>query len=267
MNHELYNAEALDVILSLKACSIDAVITDPPYSSGGAFRSDRAQETSAKYQNSERRELYEEFTGDTRSEMGHAHWLWLLSAQFQRILKPGGVWCVFTDHHQIPATRHGLEAGGLQYRGLMVWNKTEGSRPSAGRPRHQCEFVMWGSKNRLPLARNAPIVPGYYEVPEEPVLPAVVTAFPGDKQHIAGKPLALMDRVVQICERGGTILDPFMGSGTTGVAAVRHGFSFVGCEIVKAHFDVAAKRITEALQECRVVENQLALFGDDTSHG
>jgi DNA modification methylase len=46
-----------------------------------------------------------------------------------------------------------------------------------------------------------------------------------------------------------TILDPFMGSGTTGVAAVQLGRNFIGCEIEPAYFDIACKRIEDAQRQ------------------
>lgn len=45
----------------------------------------------------------------------------------------------------------------------------------------------------------------------------------------------------------GTVVDPFMGSGTTGVAAVRQGRPFIGCEIDPAHFETACKRLSDAI--------------------
>lgn len=55
-----------------------------------------------------------------------------------------------------------------------------------------------------------------------------------------------MRRLVQVVAPGDTILDPFMGSGTTGVAAVEMGRSFWGCEITSEYFEVAQKRIGAA---------------------
>ena len=49
--------------------------------------------------------------------------------------------------------------------------------------------------------------------------------------------------------KGRTILDPYMGSGTTGVAAVKLGRKFIGIEIEPAYFDIACRRISEALKQ------------------
>jgi site-specific DNA-methyltransferase (adenine-specific) len=67
----------------------------------------------------------------------------------------------------------------------------------------------------------------------------------GNENHPTEKPVQLMRAIIEWTE--GAILDPFMGSGTTGVAAVNVGRSFVGVEIDPAHFETALRRISEAL--------------------
>lgn len=63
--------------------------------------------------------------------------------------------------------------------------------------------------------------------------------------HPTIKPLPIIERIVLNSSRpGDVVLDPFMGSGTTGVAAVRNGRSFIGCEIDGDYFLTAAMRIT-----------------------
>lgn len=63
--------------------------------------------------------------------------------------------------------------------------------------------------------------------------------------HPSQKPVELMSWVIETCRIGigKTILDPYMGSGSTGVAAIRSGRHFIGCEIDKEYFDIACERI------------------------
>ena len=62
--------------------------------------------------------------------------------------------------------------------------------------------------------------------------------------HPTVKPIALMNWLVKlVTPEGGTILDPFMGSGTTGIAAVQNNFNFIGIEMNKEYFQIAKKRI------------------------
>lgn len=67
----------------------------------------------------------------------------------------------------------------------------------------------------------------------------------GNDNHPSEKPVSLME--VVLGWTSGSVLDPFMGSGTTGVAAVRLGRPFVGVELESAHFDTACRRIAEEL--------------------
>jgi len=70
---------------------------------------------------------------------------------------------------------------------------------------------------------------------------------PPERQHPTQKPVWLMQNCVQATVAPSTVcLDPFMGSGTTGVACVNLGRSFIGIELDPGYFDIACKRITEA---------------------
>ena len=77
---------------------------------------------------------------------------------------------------------------------------------------------------------------------------------PDDDSHPTEKPVALMRWVIQglKLEPGSLIADPFMGSGSTGVAAVREGFRFVGVECVREHFDTAVRRIDAEIAQGRL---------------
>lgn len=65
--------------------------------------------------------------------------------------------------------------------------------------------------------------------------------------HPTEKPVYIMTQIVR--HTRGTILDPFMGSGTTGVAAVKLGRKFIGIEIEPKYFDIAVRRISDALKQ------------------
>lgn len=68
------------------------------------------------------------------------------------------------------------------------------------------------------------------------------------KNHKNEKPVGLMSRIIQFLGAT-TVLDPFMGSGTTGVAAINLGRKFTGIEIERGHFDIACKRVADALRQ------------------
>lgn len=82
------------------------------------------------------------------------------------------------------------------------------------------------------------------------VLEAIRT---GNNFHPTEKPVDLMERVVGFTR--GLVLDPFMGSGTTGVACAKLGRKFIGIEIEPKYFDIACKRIDEAYRQPRLFQD------------
>jgi site-specific DNA-methyltransferase (adenine-specific) len=70
-----------------------------------------------------------------------------------------------------------------------------------------------------------------------------------EKQHPTQKPLPVMHWCIKQSKIAGTILDPFMGSGTTGVAAIQLGRKFIGIERDPRYFDIACKRIEQAVAQ------------------
>lgn len=229
----LYRGDALAVLAALPTASVDALITDPPYSSGGAFRGDRTGDPTSKYvPTKEVINFHPTFTGDNRDQRAYGYWCSLWLNECLRVVKPGGVVAVFTDWRQLPTTTDIVQAGGWVTRGVVVWDKTQGIRPTSGRYRQQAEFIVWGSNGPMPVDYTSPALPG------------VFTHSPfRDKVHIAGKPLGLMRDLVRIVPEGGTVLDPFAGSGTTGLAALAEGRHFVGVELTEHYAEVAAERL------------------------
>jgi site-specific DNA-methyltransferase (adenine-specific) len=74
--------------------------------------------------------------------------------------------------------------------------------------------------------------------------------------HPCSKPLGLMSDVVnRYSDDGDTIFDPFMGSGTTGVACVELQRNFIGCEIDPGYYAIAEKRISQAALQIPMFEN------------
>lgn len=74
----------------------------------------------------------------------------------------------------------------------------------------------------------------------------------GNNDHPTEKPVALMEHFVRLTN--GSVLDPFMGSGTTGVACMKLGRKFIGIEIEERYFDIACKRVEEAWAQPRLFD-------------
>jgi site-specific DNA-methyltransferase (adenine-specific) len=80
----------------------------------------------------------------------------------------------------------------------------------------------------------------------------------GGLDHPTQKPVALMRYCIELAGSPKTVLDPYMGSGTTGVAAMHMGLSFIGCEIDAAYFDIACRRIEQAYKQRPLFEAEPA---------
>ena len=74
-----------------------------------------------------------------------------------------------------------------------------------------------------------------------------------ERSHPTQKPLQVMSWVIDLCPKCDTILDPFMGSGTTGVAALSRGKSFIGIEREPSYFDIACRRIEDAQRQAPLI--------------
>lgn len=225
--------ECLAWLKTLPDAIADAIITDPPYSSGGMVRGDRMQATNIKYLQTGDVDLYAGFSGDNRDQRAFGYWCTLWLSEALRITKPGGAICCFTDWRQLPTTTDAIQAGGWVWRGIVPWDKTEAVRPVLGRFRSQAEYVVWGSNGPMPLAPERGALPGAYRMDVKI----------SDKQHTTGKPVELMKALLRIVPEGGLIVDPFAGSGTTLLAAKLTGRHFLGCEISPTYHKVAMERL------------------------
>jgi site-specific DNA-methyltransferase (adenine-specific) len=215
----IYHGDALAVLRELPSESVDCIITDPPYSSGGMYRGDRAASTTAKYVQSGQVLQHGDFAGDNRDQRAYLAWCSLWLAECLRIAKPGAVCALFTDWRQLPITTDALQAGGFIWRGIGAWDKTEAARPMKGRYRNQCEYLVWGSRGGM--ADAGPCLPGVWRV----------TVGGSEKHHIAGKPEKLMQMLVEICPPGGT--------------AKETGRRAVGIEIGEQWATVARDRLSQ----------------------
>lgn len=213
--------ESLALLREMPDESVDALVTDGPYSSGGYVRGDRAKPVLTKYLEDESPwQGSRGFMGDNRDQRSWCYWNALWLSECHRIVRLGGYAGLFADWRQVPAATDSLQAGGFIWRGIVTWDKGEGARaPHTGYHRHQGEFYVWGSKGPLaPCAHGGPF-PGVIRV----------TIKPSEKYHPTGKPVELMRELVRVVSPGGLVLDPFAGSGSTLRAALlegRHGIGF-----------------------------------------
>lgn len=242
----IHHGEAWEWLRSLPSASADGLVTDPPYSSGGFTRGDRTADPSKKYRSSDAEEITETFSGDNRDQRSFMAWLALWLTEGHRVLRPGARVVVATDWRQLPTVCDAIQVAGFVWRGIAVWTKMGASRPMAGRFKADAEFFVWGTKGALPF--GGPCLPGTFETfdAEAPSV-AAPSVHTSQRLHLTEKPVAVMEAILAFVPNG-LVIDPFTGSGSTGVAALRRGLDFAGCELSDHYHALASRRLeAEAL--------------------
>jgi len=131
-----------------------------------------------------------------------------------------------------------MDRGGLKFFHAVVWDKSARGNGLGWRYRRNYEFVMvcHRTSGKLLWADETVAIPNILRTPPVP-----------NDEHPTTKPIALVEHFIKAHSSAGEIiLDPFMGSGTTGVACVKLGRKFIGVEIEPRYFDIACRRIEQA---------------------
>lgn len=219
--------------------SADMVLTDPPYSSGGLYTGARKKSTGEKYTSREYNGAarFPDFDGDNMDQRSFTEFMRMALSKCRRKTADGGICAVFIDWRNLPAMTDAMQAAGWIYSGIVPWDKGN-SRATPWRFRNDCEYVVWGTNGKRDAAyrKGVEVYPGCYHVPAVPSR---------RKHHQTEKPLELLEALLRVCPEGGTVLDPFAGSGSTGVACMRTGRGFVGIESGREYFDVMRERMED----------------------
>lgn len=234
----IYHGEARDVMRRLEPESFDLLLADPPYSSGGLMRSDRNQRTSTKYQFSDVGAHLPDFTGDNRDQRSLTLWVSFWLDEAARLLRNGAAAIVFVDWRNLAAMIDAVQVSGLVYRGVIGWDKTEAARPLLGWFRSQMEFAVTATNG--PISRNNEADgianTGLFTCPA-----------PRDRVHVTQKPVELLKAIIGTRDEWRRIIDPFMGSGSTLVAAKEMGRFCCGIDIDEHWCKIARDRLRQGV--------------------
>lgn len=243
----LYLGDCLDVLPHVEAGTVDMIWTDPPFGHGnmdGDLQSARVRDgvKGARVRESEpiANDSGKEFDDVMRGFLDHA--AWILNRDCCCCcccMAGGGPTPTFARVSQWIDDR-------LAFFQAVVWDKSARGNGMGWRYRRNYEFVMVAHRKggKLLWANDGEAVPNI--VRHMPVL---------DRQHPNEKPVRLVESFV--CwhtSQGMLVADPFMGSGTTGVACVRTGRKFIGIEKEPKYFDIAVRRIEAELNRAPLFE-------------
>lgn len=252
----LYLGDARAILPTLGG--VDLVVGDPPYSVSKPGRGRWEQR-------------YDRIPGDLDFFEGDADWAVMTTAVCEctelamALLEDHGCAYFWCGHRQFGRLVEQFEEAGWSTR-FLVWSKENPvpAAPGAGWPSgaELCIYAYrsgrrWAWKGICPFRSNVLIADGYR------------FGKPGKTAHPTQKPLGVIEPLICASSfAGDLVLDPFMGSGTTGVACRNLGRSFIGIEIDSRYFDIACERIDQAQRQGDLIPDvyekptQLSMFAE-----
>ena len=228
----IYNGDCREVIYTLEG--YDAVVTDPPYCSGGFSEAGKRAATGMGLRSETIREVGW-FVNDNMTTSGAAFLLSHIAGWAARKLPKGGTFTAFTDWRMVPALVPAIESSGMRYQSLIVWAKPNAGLGNGFKAQH--ELAMHFSNG----------VPTYYALDGSNVINAK-RVHTSERLHQTQKPVSLIQEIIRVVsDEGQTILDPFMGGGSTLVAAKLNGRKATGIEISEKYCEIAANRLRQGV--------------------
>jgi DNA modification methylase len=216
----IFQADYRDVIAARVIGTVDHVVTDPPYN----VRQDN---------------ITIEGRGDFRRDFGSWDENWMAGPfliEIASVVRPGGSLLSFTSDRLLSQFR---ESPAWKPRGTIVWIKKNFAPVPRPGYAQATEFIVWLQKPGAAATWNGD---GY----TANVL--TYTTCCGDERddHPTQKPEALLlDLIARHTNAGDTIIDPFMGTGTTLAAAKRLGRKAIGIDVSAKYCDIAARRVAQ----------------------
>lgn len=217
--HTLYRGDAVEVLASIEPEQVSAVIVDPPY--GIDYQSKNRKDKS---------KIKPKILNDKEP------FVWFLPGAYRLALESACLLCFCRWDVQDDFLR-AIGWAGWKAKSQIVWDReSHGMGDLNGSPAPQHDVIWFATK-------------GDYKLPgERPKSVVRAMRLPGEELvHPNQKPQSLMaDLVTSYAPKESTVLDCFLGSGSTGMACIETGRRFIGCELDPRHFDTACKRMEEA---------------------
>ena len=221
-NATLYLGDCLEILPTLG--KVDAVITDPPYlisfSTGGKSDTEQGRKWSGMIKPCDVTVGIE--------QVDISNWLPLISCDCE--------FYIFCNDKNVHGFLSEAFNNKLRLHNLLVWKKSNAT-PNRWYMKN-CEFIayLWRGKAKAIIDKGSMSCFEYNMV--------------SDREHPTQKPVDLMTYLIKNTE--GVVLDPFMGSGTTGVACMNLGRKFIGIEIEEKYFNIACERIEQSQKQGRL---------------
>jgi len=236
-NFKLHLGDSYKLIKQIPTASVNLILTDPPYN--------LSPYSTGNIEFTWRKDLNNDLAEWDKVEFRPADWV----SEFKRILKPKGNIFAFCSYNLIGKWHEAFDPEFDTFQ-FMVWHKTN-PPPKVFKAGflNSCELIvcMWdkghtwnfGNQKDMHNFIETPICNGPERLKEP--------------HHPTQKPVKVLEHIIKIASnKGDTVFDPFMGVGSTGVAALNLGRKFVGIEIDEKYFKAAEKRLRNAASHLKL---------------
>jgi site-specific DNA-methyltransferase (adenine-specific) len=228
----IYHGDCRDVIADIPDQSVELLLTDPPYASGARRDADK------QVRGSMLRSMEDEdwFSHDAMTTWGFNWFARSLLSPLRRVIAEHAHMYWFTDWRMTPTLYGMLEAHGYRVNHTLVWAKTHFGMGSYWRNQHENIIFASAGQPAEMLDRGRGSVLTQQGVS------------PDRRIHPTEKPIGLLNQIMSAVP-GDTVLDPFMGSGTTLRAAKDLGRKAIGIEIEERYCEIAVQRLAQGVLE------------------
>jgi site-specific DNA-methyltransferase (adenine-specific) len=234
-----HHGDCIDVLASLPADSVDLIFADPPYFlSNGGITCQSGKMVSVD------KGRWDVSRGVEENHAFNRRWL----EACQRVLTPNGSIFVSGTRHVIFSVGYAMQQLGYKILNDIAWYKvTPPPNLSCRYFTHATETIIWaGRDGRCKHHFNYQDMKAENGGKQMQSLWSVRPPLKAEKRygkHPTQKPLALLERIVRAAtDESAVVLDPFAGSGTTGIACARLGRNFIGMDLETAYIDLAVSR-------------------------
>ena len=236
---DLRLGDCLEIMKTIPDKSVDLVLTDPPY--------ELDWRQSINFKN--RKFMFHHKEETQKWDKGVKELYKIIFKEFDRLVKFEGGIVLFTRSEYITYAVDEAKENNFDNKATIVWHKTN-PLPQVRKKNYlsSIETILWVARydeEKCPFTFNFLTQNEMHNFIEMPLCGGNER-----REHPTQKPEALMKKLLLIhSNENDTILDPFMGSGTTGVACKELGRNFIGIEIEPKYFEIAKRRIENTQQD------------------
>ena len=238
----LFKANCLDIMAQIPANSIDMIFADPPY-----FLSNGGMSCHAGKRVIVDKGKWDKSRGVEENHRFNMEWLKLC----QNILTENGTIWVSGTSHIIYSIGFAMQQLGFKILNDIIWDKINPPPNLSCRYfTHTTETVIWSAKNiKSKHCFNYDLMRELNNNKQMKSLWHMTAPKTEEKiygKHPTQKPMALLERIVLAStQKGNIVLDPFSGSGTTGLAAYKHGRKYIGIDMEEEYLRLSVKRFAD----------------------